>query len=270
MYPWRRILIPTDFSTASSWSFDTAVHLAAATGAELIILHIRMTRSSQPDELRFPAGDAVYAYAEAIELERLRDYARRRNATVPIRMVVRQAPDPGKEICRAAEEEGADLVVVSTHARHHVAHLIIGSTTMSILSNPPAPVLAIRYGTTPRQGLQRLVVPVHAEQTALPAAQLAASIARRQGSEVHLVMVCDEADRAKAEKRLEDVAVSVFGDTPNRRSVIDGSDVEKEVLRYAETIDADALFMNAASELGSTKKDIIRRAPAPVMVVPAR
>ena len=46
MYPWRRILIPTDFSTASEWAFDDAIRIAGSTSAELLILHIRMTRIS--------------------------------------------------------------------------------------------------------------------------------------------------------------------------------------------------------------------------------
>ena len=170
MYPWRRIVIPTDFSTAAEWSFDSAVQLAGATGAELVILHVRSTHKSNPDELRFPADDAIYAYAENYELEKLRDHARRRNAEVATRLVVQRAPDAGAAICRTASEENADLIVISTHARHHVAHLIIGSTTLSVLSRPPVPVLAIRYGTKPRRGLRRIVVPVHQQQTSMPAA----------------------------------------------------------------------------------------------------
>src|SRR5579863_7049572 len=100
MYPWRRILIPTDFSTASEWAFDDAIHLAGNSGAELLILHIRMTRSSHPDELRFPADDSLYAYAEQQELDTLRQRARRVNARVATRLVIKRAPDPGEEICR--------------------------------------------------------------------------------------------------------------------------------------------------------------------------
>ena len=55
MYPFRRILIPTDFSTASEWVFDDAVRIAGTTGAEIVILHIRMTWESEPSRLRLPA-----------------------------------------------------------------------------------------------------------------------------------------------------------------------------------------------------------------------
>src|SRR5260221_2350791 len=122
MYPWRRVLIPTDFSTAARWAFDNAIHIAGSTGAELAVLHIRMTLASRPEELRFPADGALYDYAEEHELETLRHRARELNASVSTRLLVRQAPDTGAEIHRAARDESADLIVIATHSRHHVAH----------------------------------------------------------------------------------------------------------------------------------------------------
>src|SRR5690349_8232243 len=98
MYPWRRVLIPTDFSTASEWAFDDAIHIAGQAAAELVILHVRMTEKEHPDELRFPADDRVYEYAERFELDKLRERARRANANVQTRLVVKKAPDPGAEI----------------------------------------------------------------------------------------------------------------------------------------------------------------------------
>src|ERR1043165_318772 len=160
MYPWRRILIPTDFSTAAEWAFDGAIALAGTTGAELVILHIRTTWSSD-GALRFPADDSIYEYAEEVELEKLRERVRHANASIAARKIVRKASDPGEEICRAAAEETIDLIVIATHARHHVAHLLIGSTTMKVLTDPPAPVLAIPYGTKTRRGLRRPPGPGH-------------------------------------------------------------------------------------------------------------
>src|SRR5438132_201164 len=206
MYPWNRILIPTDFSTASEWSFDTAVDMAGSTGAELVILHVRSTWTSQPDKLRFPADESLYAYAEQYELEKLRDHVRRANATVPTRLVVRTAPLAGEEIRRAATSEGVDLIVIATHARHHVAHLIIGSTTMQVLHEPPAPLLAIRYGIPRRRTLRRIIVPVHLRQTSTAAAELAAAMSRNEGSEVHLLIVCGDSERTAAEARIDEVA----------------------------------------------------------------
>jgi len=267
MYPWRRILIPTDFSTASEWSFDTAIEMAGATGAELVILHVRSTWSSHPDRLRFPADDSLYAYAEEHELEKLRDHVRRANATIQTRMVVRKAPHPGEEIRAATRSEGADLVVIATHARHHVAHLLIGSTTMQVLHEPPAPVLAIRYGTKRRRTLRRIVVPVHLKQQSTSAAELAASLAAREGAEVHLLIVCAETERSSAEGRIDEVARHF--QSPPTRAIIRGKDIDAEIVRYTDSSGADALFLNAAAHtLSDLKQEIIRQVSAPVMIVP--
>jgi nucleotide-binding universal stress UspA family protein len=270
MYPWRRILIPTDFSTAAEWSFDSAVQMAGSTGAELIILHVRATRTSNPDELRFPADDSIYEYAEQHELEKLRDHARRANANVPTRLVIKRAPDPGAAICRTAVEENADLIVISTHARHHVAHLIIGSTTLDVLSGAPVPVLAIRYGVRARRGLQRILVPVHLKQRSTAAASLAASIAAREKSEVHLIIVCDEPDRAGAEALIAEMKEGLFAGIDARAIMLKGKDIDAELVRYARGADAGALFLNAgAYEISTLKQDIIRQVETPVMLVPA-
>lgn len=259
----RRILIPTDFSTASEWVFDDAVRIAASGGGEVIILHVRMTWASHPDELRFPADPSLYEYAEQQELERLRARIRDENSSVVTRLIVRQAPDPGNEICRTATRENADLIVIATHARHHVAHLFVGSTTIAVLKEPPAPVLAIRYGIRKRAHMQRIVVPVHLEQASHAALELAA----RAGNEIHLVTVCDDEGRTRAEQLLRTLAANVKN---AKTTIIKGSDAQKEIVRYTNRVEADAIFLNAAKDEPSEKKlDIIRHAPVPVMVVPA-
>jgi len=257
----RRILIPTDFSTASEWVFDDAVRIAGVSGAELIIVHVRMTRTSQPDELRFPADASLYEYAEQQELERLRDRVRRANASLSTRLIVRQAPDPGEEILDVAKDEAADLIVIATHARHHVAHLIVGSTTRSVLDDPPCPVLAIRYGIHKRESLHRAIVPVHLEQTSHAALELATRVAK----EVHLVVVCDEDDTASAEKLLRELAAPLSN---AQTAVVQGSDADKEIVRYATRTDADAIFLNALRQPSEGKLDIVRHATVPVMIVP--
>ena len=264
----RRILIPTDFSTASEWVFDDAVRIAGATGAEVIILHVRVTWGKNPGELRFPADAALYEYAEQQELARLRERVRRVNASVETRLVVKQAPSPGEQICEAAAEQKADLIVIATHARHHVAHLLVGSNTRKVIENPPAPVLAIRYGVHRRQALRKLIVPVHLKQTSHAALEMAAAVASRSRGEVHLITVCDDQDRAAAEELLTRLTTPIAGVT-TKREIIHGSDIDKEILKYAQKIDADVIFLNARGEMSEVKLDIVRHATRPVMVVPA-
>ena len=256
----HRILIPTDFSTASEWVFDDAARIVGTSGAELVILHVRMTWASHPDELRFPADPSLYEYAEKLELERLRDRVRRANASLSTRLIVRQAPDPGNEISRTAKAENVDLVIMATHGRHHVAQLLIGSTTMALLKDPPCPVLAIRYGILKRSALNRVVVPVHLQQTS----QRALDLAAREAQEIHLVTVCSDEEQAGAEEMLSGIAAKVPG---AKIAIIRGKDPEDELLRYTTRVDADAIFLNAAAEPSQRKIDIVRHANVPVMIV---
>ena len=267
MYPFRKILIPTDFSTASEWVFDDAVRIAAKTGAEIVILHIRMTWESQPNELRFPADPSLYEYAEKQELQRLRDLVRRAHATVSARLAVKQGPDPAAEIAKCAVEEQSDLIVMATHARHHVAHLLIGSTTLSIIKDPPCPILAIRYGIHKRSGsLKTLIVPVHPRQSSHAALDLAWSISEREAGDVHLVTVCNETEVKPAESLLQELAAR---SERARKAIIRSNDVEREIIRYATKTSADLILVNAAHELSEAKANIVRHAHTPVMIVPA-
>lgn len=257
----HRILIPTDFSTASEWVFDDAVRIAGTGETELVILHVRMTWASHPDELRFPADSSLYEYAEKLELERLRDRVRRANASLSTRLIVRQAPDPGNEICRTAISENVDLIVMATHGRHHVSHWLVGSTTLALLKDPPCPVLAIRYGIVKRTAMNRVIVPVHLQQTSHRALELAV----REAREIHLVTVCSSDDEKKrADAMLREMAGKIPGATI---AIIHGKNPEDELLRYATKVDADAIFINATADPSQRKIDVVRHASVPVMIV---
>lgn len=262
----RRILIPTDFSTASEWAFDDALRIAASTGGELLVLHVRRTWSSDPAALRFPADAALYEYAEQLELDKLRQRALALHANVQARMIVRQAPAAGPEICRTAREEHADLIVISVHASHHVAHLFVGSTTQAVLSDAPAPVLAVRYGTRKRHAMRRLLVPVHEEQVSTPALELATAMARHENGELHLITVCRD-DEPAATQHLRKVARTIDDVSVSWRVVI-AHDSEREIIRHAGRDDVDAILINGVGSPGARKLEIIRHSPVPVMIVP--
>ncbi|HEX8253924.1 MAG TPA: universal stress protein, partial [Thermoanaerobaculia bacterium] len=169
-------------------------------------------------------------------------------------------PDTGGEICRTAKSENVDLIVIATHGRHHVAHLLVGSTTMTVLKEPPAPVLAIRYGIRKRASMQRVVVPLHLQQTSHRALELAARVAK----DIHLITVCDDHDQQRAETLQREVGAGV----PHARTVIlHGKDPEQEIIKYAAKNDADAIFLNAAAEPSKRKLEIVQHAPVPVMIV---
>jgi len=157
---------------------------------------------------------------------------------------------------------------MSTHARHHVAHLLLGSTTREVITKTAVPLLAIRYGIHTHRSLHRIVIPVHAKQHSEAALDLAAAIAARQGAELHLLTVCNDSERTAATEFLDGLSEKA-ATTKVVKSVVAGDDVEREVVRYTEKADADAIFVNAADAPSPLKIEIVRKAPVPVMIVPA-
>ena len=132
------------------------------------------------------------------------------------------------------------------------------------------PVLAIRYGIRKRSGAA-------AHRRAGPSAADVATGARararpsptRNGGELHLITVCETADQQREEDHLSDVAGSLPQQLQLKTATIRGTDVEKEVCRYVDRVEADMLFVNSTGEPGPVKRDIIRSAGVPVMIVPA-
>ena len=136
--------------------------------------------------------------------------------------------------------------------------------------NPPAPVLAIRYGIRKRHvRLNRLVVPLHLEQGCEAAATLT-TIARREGAEIHLVTLAKKTDADRARLLQDDIIARLFEGVNIMRAVLIGGDVEGEVVKYCAEHDADMLLINAGDALGDVKKEIVRNAGLPVMMVPEK
>jgi nucleotide-binding universal stress UspA family protein len=134
----RRILVPVDFSESSEPALKFAAKLAAGFKAELSLLHVI--------EPCLPTGDL------ALDLARMRiDFkkgAQRRleellkRCSMACRAVVR-AGSPSQQILEEAEEIGADLIVIGTHGRTGLPHLLIGSVAERVLRLAYCPVLVL-------------------------------------------------------------------------------------------------------------------------------
>lgn len=133
---------------------------------------------------------------------------------------------------------------------------------MSLLHEAPSPVLVVRYGTTRRTSLSRALVPVRLGVTSSPALDLAAKTAR----DIHLVVPFGESERGIADSLLARLTALTPGAVTR---LLPGSDATKEIVRYATRVNADAIFVDGAAPMDEARLEILRYAPAPVMIVPA-
>lgn len=86
----------------------------------------------------------------------------RRDAEADVAVVVRQLPgrattrvvtgDPAMELCRIAEEERFDLIVVGSHGSGFLKRVLLGSVSHHVLHHAPCPVLVVRETTEDEDG----------------------------------------------------------------------------------------------------------------------
>lgn len=135
------ILLPTDFSLYAENACQQGFALAAREKARVLLLHV-LLRS----DLAF--GDTPFPMREQLENEMYADAEQRlkllaASQAVPVETLVVWG-HPASEICRIAEERGADLIVMSTHGRTGLAHLFIGSVAERVVRYAPCSVFIIR------------------------------------------------------------------------------------------------------------------------------
>jgi nucleotide-binding universal stress UspA family protein len=145
MKPFEKILTAIDFSENSYYAFDYALTMARQFQAELTIMHV----INEPVDLRgFYVPHISFEQLEK-EIEegaekmmekfcqtRMSDFTNYKTSIV--------TGIPYEEIIRKAEETESSLIVLGTHGRTGLDHIIFGSTAERVVRSAICPVLTIR------------------------------------------------------------------------------------------------------------------------------
>ena len=143
----QRILSPTDFSDLAVHSTEYACAFAEKFGAEIHVVHVvdeayqywmamgpnSLPVGPTPEELLGGAKEQMQRWQK----ERFAGLARQPVTDV---MVGR----PFLEIIRYARESQVDLIVMGTHGRSGLTHVLLGSVTEKVVRKAPCPVLTVR------------------------------------------------------------------------------------------------------------------------------
>lgn len=139
------ILVPVDFSPGSEAALDWAQAIARAFEARIVLLHVLDVSVSAI--VGGPGGVLVPPPPEAL-LDQMREEARAEMAALAARVpgaaTLVHEGTPRHEILAAAQEVGADLIVMGTHGRTGLAHLLFGSVAEHVVRHAPVPVFTVR------------------------------------------------------------------------------------------------------------------------------
>src|SRR6516162_2147052 len=135
MQPAQRILCAVDFSEASSAALAFAERLTRNTGVELVLAHaFDVPASLTYADIEKPADPTVRQQLEELSLSLSGIRSHR----------VLHAGPPGEVICWLAEHRECDLIVMGTHGRTGLRHLLLGSVAEYVIRHARCPVVTVR------------------------------------------------------------------------------------------------------------------------------
>lgn len=144
MKEFRTIVFATDFSDPSATAFDYAYSLAKKCEAKLVLVHV----VSEPVDLR---GFYVPHISFDVLEQEIEDGAKKMMDTFCSEKF-KEGDDyevhvvPGlvhEEIIKQAQLVKADMIVMGTHGRTGLDHVLFGSTAEKVVRKSPIPVLTV-------------------------------------------------------------------------------------------------------------------------------
>jgi len=140
----RRILCPVDFSAASEGALRAAAVLAKQLGGTLTLLHVDVVPGSATPEGLLETPPALAADLTAPADRPLVEWKALAERLGAARVeAVRSVGQPAQEILALARRERCDLLVLGTHGRTGLGHLLLGSVAEQVVRQAPCPVLTL-------------------------------------------------------------------------------------------------------------------------------
>jgi universal stress protein A len=145
---WKTILVPHDFSSPANHAAAIARDEAKVHGGKILLLHVielpaQLAQDTAiiPDQTGAPISVRDYTVRGAeVHLD---DIAARLEKDGVKPTVFIRFGKPAEEILTFADENAVDLIVMGTHGRTGLAHLLAGSVTERVVRSSKRPVLTV-------------------------------------------------------------------------------------------------------------------------------
>src|SRR6266480_3608351 len=199
MYPFKKILFPTDFSPHARAALKYAAAFARSGGGRVVLFSVQ-SANVPANLLTLP--ERIFTEQDNRWLLQVRTEVRALLADplfngLEVEPVIVEG-EPATEIAKAVRHYDIDLVTVVTHGRKGLSRALWGSTAEEIIAEAPCPVLTIRppqhdfvehRGDHSEVRLNRVLLATNFRPSSAAATQVAHQLANRTGSELHAVYV---------------------------------------------------------------------------------
>lgn len=155
-FGYRDILVPTDFSPVSNGAASQAAVLARRFGGRLTLYHALEFPDHDAPHWAFGDRSAVWAGLDRSAHDQLADCAG--TLGVPCETVVEHAGSAAVALVDRIADRPPDLVVMTTHGRGGLAHLLLGSVAEEVVRKSAVPLLCVKGDTGIGRALSGCVV----------------------------------------------------------------------------------------------------------------
>ncbi|HET9217090.1 MAG TPA: universal stress protein [Terriglobia bacterium] len=298
MIPFRKILVPLDFSEPSKRALDYALAFATRFNAKLVVTHVIPEISTL--SYAFPIENlAIEINQRERAVQEIRTLIPdQRSKLVDLHTIVRVGRVEDS-LLQIMDEERVDLVIMGSHGRRNFRRWFLGSITEHILRKVPVPILTVSHIEEARYpfgggvtSFKRLLYATDLGESAATGLEYATELAHQFSAELTVMNVVEylnvsyeaaaylgneRAERLQTTQRQLDAFVN--RQNPHnlhlKTIVVEGKAYER-ILATAEEMNADCIVMNLQSKgllerafLGSTAERVVRLATIPVLSIPA-
>ena len=140
----KNILVPTDLSEGAEAALDYACELASKLDATVHIVNVIGIPALGVPELGVALTSTMIDSMVADNQKALDELAARKCNAARLGQVILRTGDARDVINQAAQEVGADLIVMGTHGRRGITRALLGSVAEKVVRTAPCPVLTVR------------------------------------------------------------------------------------------------------------------------------
>jgi len=288
----RKILVATDFSSTADSAEKLAYQLARHLGAELHLVHVRVILE-----------DPLMAEEQQLEIERLMssvdeatkeafDRTRAGDREIAVRTHLVRSVSAAEAIVETASELQCDLIVMGTHGRRGIKHMLLGSVAENVVRSVDVPVLTVRpdiqIGT---HGPKKILVAHDFSNQSAAAIRTAGDWATVFDAEITILHVVEPVIypefyainvlsddvmtrlRDRATEALDNATMEILGDRPVNTLVLIGR-ATNTIIAEAQPENFDLVIMGTRGltgleqlVLGSVAESVLRRCPVPLLTV---
>jgi len=288
----QKILVATDFSSTADSAEKLGFRLARLLGAELHLVHVRVILE-----------DPLMAEEKQLELERLmasvddatqEAFAKGRSGEpgITVKTHLVRSVSAAEAIVETATDEGIDLIVMGTHGRRGIKHMLLGSVAENVIRSVRIPVLTVRPGIDlPTQGPKKILVAHDFSERSEHAIRVARDWAEFFDAEITLLHVVEPVVypefyainvlsddvmtrlRDRATEALDEAVDEILGNLPVNTVVLIGRAADT-IINEAQPDNFDLVVMGTRGlsgleqlVLGSVAEAVLRRCQVPLLTV---